>query len=114
MNLELQIRTGEPRYLLELVFGTVDIIDRVGCQPVQFIQLLRLLVHSIGGREDERRTDDAGVLGVSTLEISGSMCEMLRGTDLKPVGDMPTGVDTQAVTLIAGVLDDTGCVRIAA
>lgn len=69
-------------------------------------------MRSVRRRENEGRTDDTGVLGVGALEIRSGVGEMLTGTDLQPFGDMPGGVDTQSVTLVTRVTDDTGLTRI--
>ena len=62
LNRKLQIGGREPRYLLELILCTIDIINGISSEPVQFIQLLGLLMYAIGGRKDKGRTDDTGVL----------------------------------------------------
>ena len=51
---KLQERRREPRYLFEFVFSTIDIVERISRQPVQFIQLLSLGMGSISRREDKR------------------------------------------------------------
>ena len=107
LDLELQIRRAEPRNLLELVLGAVDVVQRIGGEPVEFVQLLGALVRAVGGREDERRTDDTRVLGVGALEVGRRVREVLRRAYLKPVGYVPAEVHAQSVTLVAGVLDYT-------
>ena len=71
-------------------------------------------MRSVSRREDQCRTDDTCVLGVRALEIGSRVREMLACTYLQPLGDMPSCVDTQSVSLVTGVLDDTALVRIAA
>ena len=100
--------------MLEFVLGTVDIIERISCQPVQFVQLLGLSMRSVGWREDERRTDDTRVLRVGALEIGGGVGEVLRGAYLQPFGDMPSGVDRKTVAFVAGILDNTRLVGVGA
>ena len=52
-ELELQVTATPPTELCKLVFGTIDIVGRISCQPVEFVQLFGLCMWTIGGRENE-------------------------------------------------------------
>ena len=103
----LQERTAEVIDTIQLILCTVDVLRRIGCQPVEVVHLGGITVWSISRREQQSRTNHTCIVAQGVGEVGLAIRKALVGTYLQPTVDVTRDVGTECIALIARILDGT-------